>query len=404
VAVIVSNQIISKWNWTYYQSKPSAFATIQQAQYYPEDHPEAQIKADYPRNGSRAIIHMGPHKTGTTTIQRFTFHHKLILKEDGYELLEVTNKEDNLRSKRKKIIINSVNFATCFIDPQHEGRIRYPCDPDRLLHGLDLARKGSNVFISSEAFAKMDEEGVAMLENYLSHWSDVTIILFYRRYYEWLPSLFNHENKRWYRDESKWGENIVDFLEENSETYHSYYVWSLLQRLRRKFDEKNIILMDFHDKSTRGPEETLFCNIPNATEMCNAARSSKEENLNPSVNLDYFDLAYGAKKEGMVSMSGTKKTTKLLKAIEKYHNTNLTGAKFERVCASSTILERIWSMTLAADSKLNPRNNPDNYDEMRLDFEKSASTKLCKLDVAKTLNNPAWKNFFDAYNKVDHKT
>ncbi len=137
--------------------------------------------------------------------------------------------------------------------------------------------------------------------------------------------------------------------------------------------------------------------MPNATKMCNAARRSEVANVNPSVTLDYFDLAYGAEQEGMITMSSDKTRKKLLEAIENYHKTNLTGAKFERVCVSSNILERIWNMTMTAELMLNSHHNLEEYDEIHLDFEKSASTKLCKLNVAKTLNDSAWTIFFQSH-------
>mmetsp|Transcript_20007 Transcript_20007/g.39586 ORF Transcript_20007/g.39586 Transcript_20007/m.39586 type:complete len:332 (+) Transcript_20007:95-1090(+) len=288
---------------------------------------------------TRAVIHMGPHKTGSTTIQEFAHHHIDLLRKDGYEMPEVDNAEKNARGKTESHP-NHVHFATCFVSPKNGGlRTVYPCDPDRLLHGLDLAAKGHNVFLTAEPFNDMDQEGIAMLKSYLSHWSDVTIMIFYRRYYDWLPSVFNEIQKSLTlakREER--GESIVDFLLQNSKSYHDLYVASLFDRLQQKFDKKNIIVLDYHDTRTRGPDETLFCNMPNAAHMCNATRFIDTSTSNPSANLDYSDLAYGAKKEGLISIPDDRKMAQVAESIERYHKSNLNARKFERVCPSSSIL------------------------------------------------------------------
>mmetsp|Transcript_24166 Transcript_24166/g.48177 ORF Transcript_24166/g.48177 Transcript_24166/m.48177 type:complete len:408 (+) Transcript_24166:22-1245(+) len=349
---------------------------------------------------TRAVIHMGPHKTGSTTIQEFAHHHIDLLRKDGYEMPEVDNAEKNARGKTVSSS-NHVRLATCFVDPIVEDvRTIYPCDPDRLLHGLDLAAKGHNVFITAETLDKIDREGIEMLKSYLSHWIDVTIMIFYRRYYDWLPSVFNEIQKSLTlakREER--GESIVDFLLQNSKSYHDLYVASLFDRLQQKFDKKNIIVLDYHDTRTRGPDETLFCNMPNAAQMCNASRNTDGSTTNPSVNLAYSDLAHGARKAGLISISNDERMKQVVKSIESYYKSSLNGRKLYRICPSSNILENLWNLTLAAESKFNPNNNPRDFDELRLDFDMAARNKLCALDVAKTLNDPTWKGFFGMYNR-----
>ncbi|KAL7472209.1 hypothetical protein ACHAXS_012527 [Conticribra weissflogii] len=343
---------------------------------------------------------MGPHKTGSTSIQEFALRNKDLLRKDDYVMPEVDNAEKNARGKTVSYS-NHVRLATCFVDPTKEGaRTIFPCDPDRLLHGLDLAANGRNIFITAETLDKMDPEGMEMFKSYLSHWSDVTIMIFYRRYYDWLPSVFNEIHKgRKLANRELWEESIVDFVFQNSESYHILYTASLYNRLLQKFERDSIILLDYHDKKTKGPDETLFCNMPNAVHMCNATRFTNMSPSNPSANLDYFDLAYGAKKEGLMSIPDDGKMKEVVKSIESYHESNLNGRKFERICPSSSILQKIWNMTLTAESNFNQNNNPQNYHELRLDFDRAAMNKLCALDVTKILNDPGWKDFFDTYTK-----
>ena len=137
---------------------------------------------------TKALVHMGPHKTGSSTnIDN--------LRKDGYEMPWVVDKNGNLCGDHrldslhgKYLLFNQANFAKCFVPPSARGRI--PCNPDLLLSGLEIAQRRSNLFVSAEAFANLDSEGLKMLSGYLSHWDEVTIVVFYRRFYDWLSSMY----------------------------------------------------------------------------------------------------------------------------------------------------------------------------------------------------------------------
>jgi len=58
-------------------------------------------------NKTRAIVHMGIYKTGSTTIQHQSRRYKQQLKEDGYEM-------PHIRTTARQII-NQVRFASCFL-------------------------------------------------------------------------------------------------------------------------------------------------------------------------------------------------------------------------------------------------------------------------------------------------
>jgi hypothetical protein len=77
------------------------------------------------RPATKAVIHMGVPKTGSTSIQKdsLTFSHQL--KMDGYDMPWLHWDETNLRQSDKpklqptqrRLKENLINFATCFLDP-----------------------------------------------------------------------------------------------------------------------------------------------------------------------------------------------------------------------------------------------------------------------------------------------
>ena len=154
----------------------------------------------------RAVVHMGIHKTGSTSIQRQSRKHVDLLELDRYEMPWVAKMESNehgtIRNKHGTIENqkigpqNQVNFATCFVSPSHGERKEYPCDPDLLLHGLDIAKKNRNLLVSAETFSNIDSEGVNMLSSYLLNWDEVIIVVYYHRLHSYIVSSYNQQHKR----------------------------------------------------------------------------------------------------------------------------------------------------------------------------------------------------------------
>eukprot|EP01082_Thalassiosira_pseudonana_P012313 g11053.t1 g11053 contig48:41235-42609(-) len=317
-----------------------------------------------------ALVHAGIHKTGTTTIQQLSKVHINELKRDGYEMPWVAKEENN----------------------------RFPCDPNLLLHGLDIAKRNRNLFVSAETLSKIDIEGVNLLSSYLAHWQEVTIVIYYRRFFDWFISVYNQISKsRKITDTVKWNTSIIDFAESHVGIYNansSQYTPFVVDRLKTKFD--NIVVANYHDKSEGELDESFFCNImPNATHTCNAIRSqTKHVKFNAKENIDYSDLAYGAKQAGLVEINSDQDMRRFAKKIEDHHEKALNGAPFRRECLPSHVLEEIWNITLTSEMWMLPSSTDTALAEMRADFEIASNTKLCKVDVRKTLSDPSWIQFF----------
>ena len=146
------------------------------------------------RTRTRAVIHMGIHKTGTTSIQAQSYEKRDLLKLDGYEMpwyayLERKRREGH-EIELKVPYMNQRNFATCFLssDAARKDRSSFPCDPDLLLSGTDIAQRNRNLFVTCESFVFIDPEGLDALASYLSRWDEVTIVIYYRRFYSWIAS------------------------------------------------------------------------------------------------------------------------------------------------------------------------------------------------------------------------
>ncbi|KAL7526824.1 hypothetical protein ACHAWF_001923 [Thalassiosira exigua] len=358
---------------------------------------------------------MGSHKTGSSSIQELTRQMIGLLKSDGYEMPWKADKETNFRSDDEGIQLsggqgrldhNQVNFATCFLSPSEGEKRRYPCDADLLLHGLDIAARDRNLLVSAETFSNMDDEGVNMLATYLSRWDEVTIVVYYRRFYSWIGSVFNQIYKnRSLGDADRWDQPISSIMTELLD-WKGYTV-PLVERLRKRFENKSILVLNYHVESIRGLDESFFCRaVPNAARTCNAVRANSRSMrpLNERTSLvDCQDLAYGAKKAEWMRIDSDEEMAAVAGAVQRHvkKRVEAKGGNLKRLCPPPPILDRIWKKSLESEAALFPEGvdgtTTTSIDMMRSEFETAAKTTLCKVDVETTLRDGSWKTFFESY-------
>ena len=108
-------------------------------------------------------------------------------------------------SKRDRASSNQVRFATCFVKsgirkmnvflPKIMITKMFPCQKDLLQSGREVAKDGHSLLVSAETFDHLNDSEVKALSEYLHPWETVTIVVTYRRYYDWLISYHNQLSK-----------------------------------------------------------------------------------------------------------------------------------------------------------------------------------------------------------------
>eukprot|EP00593_Proboscia_inermis_P012840 CAMPEP_0171326010 /NCGR_PEP_ID=MMETSP0816-20121228/117175_1 /TAXON_ID=420281 /ORGANISM="Proboscia inermis, Strain CCAP1064/1" /LENGTH=207 /DNA_ID=CAMNT_0011825345 /DNA_START=556 /DNA_END=1179 /DNA_ORIENTATION=- len=203
-------------------------------------------------------------------------------------------------------------------------------------------------------------------------------------------------------DTKKWKYSILDFIIEEIDEKQwnkSGYTIPLLQRLKKKFD--NVVVMNFHDELVKGPAESFFCHaIPNATHTCEAILAVKKpSHLNMGDNLDYSDVAYGAKKVGLINIKTDKMMKKVVLAVQSHQERTLKleSSDFKRQCLPPDILEKVWEISLSSEMALFPKYVKSTTNNLRSDFDMAAKTTLCKVDVEEILKEEEWQSFFKSY-------
>jgi len=121
------------------------------------------------------ILHIGPPKTGTSSLQEVLFRHQDQLSAQGYEYPAFGRHADMSKL------------------PGHhgipDGIRKHGAVPPEVLEQLALLPEGHRVILSSENFAHLDDEGVRVLLRTLGP-ENVEIIYYARRWDQLLPSVW----------------------------------------------------------------------------------------------------------------------------------------------------------------------------------------------------------------------
>jgi len=233
-----------------------------------------------------AILHIGPHKTGSTTIQSYTRKFVKELASDGYEIPWVDDDGDH------SLETSQVRLATCFLNKPFVHPL-YPCDQRLVESAKTISKRNSNILISSEAFDRPDVK-MTLLTEFLKPWN-VTVVYVYRRFYSWLQSYHNQVGKSiemlktFLANSTDYlRANMNDFIVQefiNSTTAEYVDRFTSAQRYQRDFDNHDVVILNMHDKNMDIVQQ-FFCKaIPHADNTCNAVKNRKDDGetvYNPS--------------------------------------------------------------------------------------------------------------------------
>lgn len=140
------------------------------------------------------IMHVGPIKTASTSLQdALTIYHKF-LESDNYYYLGKVNKEyaDNFRGRED---VYRPFIYGCFWGDDGSVEFTQKCDKEQQLF-TDILRDhlhaGHNVIMSDESMGRdLSEREWALLKQTFAGF-DVKVVVAYRRYHEWLVSFYKH--------------------------------------------------------------------------------------------------------------------------------------------------------------------------------------------------------------------
>ena len=227
-----------------------------------------------------AVIHVGPHKTSTTSLQQsiVDYYKKGILPSDNFTIPLPPNMKGSMWKKASWI-------AHCFHPKPDSGW--YGCDSNNRNKTMEYfssflsnaSKTNSNILISAEDFTRVGVNMTLLQEYFIDF--EVKVVVFYRRFYDWILSFYNQEAKA----DSRYP-IFVEWIETNVDKKIQMYTAAVYDRYKAHFD---VSILNMHDSASNPILPTFFCQyIGSAQNSCDkATKNPNMRKSNPSISQDH---------------------------------------------------------------------------------------------------------------------
>jgi len=368
-----------------------------------------------PKPKPKLILHVGPQKTASTTIQDLiSYHVRSALLEENYTVVEFNFRR--LKRLTKNCFLNSPGERDCAIW-------------DSLVDSFDNLQGGSNSFIlSNEELANMPINNVTtpLWQNLLDK-LDIQVLIFYRPFHQWIYSMYaQHRKNLMYRSGGDvWIEwfgrqeevrNFPEWLEDHlsSNLVDLRDTIAVKNSFEELFGSDRVHVLDM--MAPHGVEiEFLGNDIVNAVQARDVVergekqytRYSHVKNPASSFVLDRMDIDHiiveGHRQHvGDLGRYKLRKTSRI-KFEGKLKEWNMTTADLPRVCPSQEQENWLWDRTIYLQRLFSRYPLPE--EELRREFSINRK-KWCGVDALAVLKNSTWREYLSSceFSKIGCKT
>jgi hypothetical protein len=401
----------------------------------PEEEDRQPNASSFARSGRpRLVLHIGPHKTATSTIQcELTFLRETLRSAATHEYIgriyrecrpNHNNNKDEEEQRTSSFVSNVVDtrrLISC-LDKHSQDK---PCSDKKDWKRFEillerLAESERHVIMSDEAFSriKATDSNLALLSATLSKRFQVQVVIVYRRYWEWLLSMYNEKYKplprrqkyqKWpdeggiavrtfpdyYRRLNNKGQGIGGYqlAAEREDVHPAEY----LKRLFGKhFGE--VVLFNMHRQEEGGDLSRNFIGqiFPETRDVLQKQRDHPTGRPNPSMNLDYDLLAVAAREHGLLKNNASLQRREVARAV---------AVLLQKLPPNATALECLTAQEEAAllnrslflEHHLFPNQSDAEaaLQQHRSEFAKASQlVKFCNVDTAQAMEDASWQQFF----------
>ena len=356
-----------------------------------------------------AMLHMGPGKTGTSSIQDALRDNNILesLDEDGWDASLIRGTSE------------SKTIGKCIFYHQD-------CKSEGWRNALNAtvsngAERGKDLLMSNEAMAHFDlasnvywkQLSLLLKKHYRVH-----AILAYRRYFEWVPSYYMQQykikgpyGKRTINWPSQGGVIIPSFVEFWNQMHHHTELEGLEPR-HNQWDEEtglpihktlkiksrleaqsiSVTIMNYHSGDVT---ETFFCSaLPHAHRTCQKIKNRNAIRKNKSTDIfDYDIIAVAAKEAGLLRDDVGRSSSRA--HIKRFLVT--TNQTVERdlplKCLEKSKESLLRQISYEAEEQLMPSLLSSFNTSFAAAIEKH---KFCNVDATILLQNKTWRSFLSS--------
>ncbi|KAL3781766.1 hypothetical protein ACHAWO_002112 [Cyclotella atomus] len=359
-------------------------------------------------NEPYVLLHVGPHKTGTTSIQEFLYNSlesnsTSYLDEDNFAIPTYTQLPGWFKGHGAML-----NFAHCMIKNYRGdgGRVSAgKCNELRQIFPKFLREaynQSKNVLIVAEDLDRLEIDYVRTLY-WLQPYRRIRVAVCYRRLHHWLPSFYNQIVKMYTPKYIRGDYPYPSFVEWIDEKYHHFKQVHSIQvanRYRSSNKFESVSMMNLHSEINL--IEDFFCNyVPHANATCEFIKrknATDERISNQGYNHDFERLATEAFRAGKLNHYHHAIANKMAKKLEAL----MPDARaYPKKCLNQTFLDEL----LQLEHDIEKTHFKEWYDGqggeagLKEDFENSKAL-YCSMNTEFIMNNGMFDRLFDELNKA----
>lgn len=390
------------------------------------------------------VIHVGPHKTATSSIQCEMSYYQSLLESFG-NFAYLGRRYGECRSKSRIPKYDNMTIKTRDLVRCLDRHTDYsPCNMTREWRNFEqtldeLSRARQNVLLSDEAFSRMklktnknySSNLEILFQSIQNHGFQLKIVLVYRHYFSWLLSQYNEHYKPlasrsqyqiW--PTNKGGKYIKSFTEyyaslNKNSTASSANGSRNYQKAANDLDlhpvaylkkqwtndripfspkESDVHIIDMHNS-----DNPIVFNFVRRAVSEHVAKELERFKLgdqeevpqrnNPSVNLDFDRLAVQARELGLVPIHDDQFTRRGVATYAQmmFQKFNITAMR--QICLDESQMQQLQHRSLFLEQTVFPDRVQQK--QHREDFTRAARRKMfCNLDIEAALAEERIKLFF----------
>lgn len=341
------------------------------------------------------VLHIGPGKMATSSL------HAVFQKKESLQHLL----SDNYTYRGKHDGELNINMREVFDCPV--GVATSTACP-LTLNFTNLLRRqretSQNMFLLNEFFSLHDPEMLA--EEVNKDWN-VHIVVAYRRFYDWLPSMYSQQY-RFERNQTgayprvNWpdqGGTKIDTFAEWYKGKQKEFVTHPTIYARNLYAQYFSFVSIFDISKYRNLAANFVCDmLPGANHTCNFFRTggARRAAVNPSVKHDYDRLSVEAYERGLVDKSLSRKKVAESARIFQMRVRRKEAHDLPMTCLEEESRREITSLSAEAEIELFQEVlSSEKKAKIRKQCEAAMnSIKFCNVDTGKVLSDPNWVKFF----------
>ena len=374
---------------------------------------------DWDDNKPYFIVHIGPSKTGTTTIQKESVALEDVLAHDDYVYMGRHAQRKYLKQGYKALKEDSCLFETESYLLNDTGKDKalmatdVPCWNNRM---SNLQQYHKNIVVSEEALSyRLPQNALNAIHTAFRDWNLLYHVATYRRYAEWMLSALKERQSKgncvgakskWYVNATQVGSLCLEpmrFLPWKiyANEVISNYGTTMYQNIdttvpKIKIANIPVKILNMHEE--RHITESFYCDmVPNAPQTCKhyldqEDDNSAKQNVRVVITSSCSNMVYTAAKGGIIGIDTTNQTRHeaTLHCVSFMEENNITHAGLPLICPKRDMLENLLNKSLEFEKKMVPefyKSKGGEVDHRRSFWLMAEERKeFCHVDIAQVLH------------------